>query len=74
MVSNPWNERSSNAAERLLEVLKWSRENGCRWDELTCADAAENGHLEELKRCRKNGCPRDEQTCSDAAENGHWKY
>jgi hypothetical protein len=24
-----------------LEVLKWARENGCPWDETTCACAAE---------------------------------
>jgi len=43
-----------------LEVLKWARENGCPWDEDTCAGAAEGGHLEVLKWARENGCPWDE--------------
>jgi len=43
-----------------LEVLKWARENGCPWDEWTCAYAAEGGHLEVLKWARENGCPWDE--------------
>ncbi len=29
-----------------LEILKWARANGCKWDESTCAAAARNGHLE----------------------------
>jgi hypothetical protein len=28
-------------------VLQWARANGCPWDESTCANAAERGHLEE---------------------------
>jgi hypothetical protein len=31
-----------------LEVLQWSRANGCPWDEWTCIKAAEGGHLEVL--------------------------
>ena len=49
----------------------WARENGCPWDEKTCALAAEFGHLEMLKWARENGCPWDERTCSGAAEYGH---
>ena len=41
-----------------LEVLKYARENGCPWDETTCAAAAKNGHLETLKWARENGAPR----------------
>jgi hypothetical protein len=52
-------------------VLKWARENGCPWDEQTCAHAAEGGHLEVLKWARENGCPWDESTCWYAAEGGH---
>ena len=29
-----------------LECLKYAHENGCRWNGLTCAEAARNGHLE----------------------------
>ena len=42
-----------------LEVLKWARENGCPWDEVTCAYAAKGGHLDVLKWARENGCPWD---------------
>ncbi len=47
----------------------WARENGCPWDELTCANAASKGHLEILKWARENGCPWDELTCEYAAQN-----
>ena len=43
-----------------LEVLKWARENGCPWDEITCTWAAEGGHLDVLKWARENDCPWDE--------------
>ena len=29
-----------------LDVLKWARENGCPWDEWTCAFAASRGYVE----------------------------
>ena len=32
-----------------LAVLKWARAHGYPWDEMTCARAAENGHLEVLQ-------------------------
>jgi hypothetical protein len=51
-------------------MLKWARANGCMWDVLTCACAAENSSLEVLKWARENQCPWDEYTCSFAAENG----
>ena len=54
-----------------LEVLKWARENGCPWDENTCAYAALGGHLEVMKWARENGCPWDEETCACAARGGH---
>ena len=28
-----------------LEILKWARENGCRWDSWTCGYAAKNGRV-----------------------------
>ena len=34
--------------------MKWARENGCPWDEVTCAYAAQNGHLETLRWAREN--------------------
>lgn len=32
-----------------LELLRWGREQGCWWDEFTCAAAAKKGQLETLK-------------------------
>jgi hypothetical protein len=52
-----------------LDVVKWCRENECEWDENTCANAAENGHL--LDSNGVNGSPLDSRTCYYAAENGH---
>ena len=54
-----------------LDVLKWARENGCKWNSLTCAYAAENGHLNVLKWARENGCEWDSSTCKCAAQNGN---
>jgi hypothetical protein len=54
-----------------LEVLKWTRENGCHWDKWAYTLAAKNGRLNVLKYLRKNGCPQDEWACAYAAKNGH---
>ena len=54
-----------------MECLKYARENGCPWDEVTCIAAAVNGHLDCLRYARKNGCPWDEKTCEGAAKYGH---
>jgi uncharacterized protein YabN with tetrapyrrole methylase and pyrophosphatase domain len=40
-------------------------------DSLTCAFAAENGHLEVLKWARENGCPWNKDTCMNATREGH---
>ena len=42
---------------RVLEVLKWLRENGCHWDAATCTLAARRGHREVLKWAIEQGCP-----------------
>jgi hypothetical protein len=44
------------------EKLKRLRDNGCHWNEFTCASAATHGHLETLKWLRENGCPWGEWT------------
>jgi len=67
-----------------LEVLRWAREQGCPWDEWTCARAAEGGHLEVLKWAREHHCPWTEDLeddgpvdegpvdcCALAARGGH---
>jgi hypothetical protein len=56
---------------RSVALLRWARENGCPWDERTCAAVAAGGNLEVLKWARENGCPWDEETCASAAEGGH---
>jgi hypothetical protein len=38
-----------------LNILKWMRENNCPWDEYTCTNAAEGGHLELLQWAYING-------------------
>jgi hypothetical protein len=52
-------------------VLKWVRENGCPWDEMTCASAAEDGHIELLRWARENGAPWTENTRRIAARKGY---
>ena len=52
---------------RSVALLRWARENGCPWDERTCAAAAAAGNLEVLKWAREHGCPWDERTCAAAA-------
>ena len=50
-------------------MLKYLHENGCPWDEETCAAAADNGHLDVLKYLHENGCPWDGRTWQNAAES-----
>ena len=56
-----------------LEILKWARENGCQWDEVTCAMAAYGGQLEILKWLHANSCPWDKKTCKMAREGGNFE-
>lgn len=49
---------------------EYFRENGCPWDETTCASAAIDGHLSILQWLRHKGCPWDSTTCSAAAGRG----
>ena len=51
--------------------LRRAHENGCAWNEWTCARAAENGHLDCLRYLHENGCPWNEDTCLKAARRGH---
>ena len=54
-----------------VAMLQWARANGCKWNGLTCASAAEGGHLEVLQWARANGCPWTWRTCFSAAKGGH---
>ena len=56
---------------RSVALLRWARENGCPWDERTCAAAAAAGNLEVLQWARAHGCPWDKETCGAAAKGGH---
>ena len=37
------------AAGGSLESLVYAHENGCKWNQTTCSNAAKNGHLTVLK-------------------------
>ena len=54
-----------------LDVIKFARKNGWKWDTRTCSEAAKEGHLEIIIWARNNGCPWDEKTSTTAAEYGH---
>ncbi len=56
-----------------LNILQWAHRNGCAWDELTCARAAQSGNLEVLRWTHENGCHWDELTCLRAAEKAQEK-
>ena len=45
------------ASDGYLDVLKYTHENGCPWDEETCVQAAKRGDLDMLKYAHENGCP-----------------
>jgi hypothetical protein len=44
------------AREGNLTVMKYLNSVPCEWDNRTCANAAENGHLDFIKWTRENGC------------------
>lgn len=50
-----------------MDCLKYVHENGCPWDEWTCAYT---GHLDCLKYTHENGCPWGWRTCAYTAERG----
>lgn len=53
-----------------IDIFEWLRDNGCDWDERTCAAAVHKGYIHVLKWVRENGCPWDESACYQAAETG----
>ena len=58
-----WNNLCADAArDGQLSILRWARQQGCRWSVFTSCNAAENGHLHVLKWLWKNGF----------WENGSW--
>jgi hypothetical protein len=59
------------SCSQTCRVLQWARTHGVPWDEYTCANAAEGGHLAVFQWARANGAPWDEWTCAAAAQGGH---
>lgn len=55
----------------LEDILIWSYENGCPYDERVCYRAAEGGHLHVLEWADDNGFPWDEGICEGAWYNEH---
>ena len=51
--------------------MKYAHENGCRWNEDTCTNAAKKGHFDCLQYAREHGCPWNDKTPSGAAYGGH---
>ena len=66
-----WTATTMRNAVESISRLQSSRDNGCPWDEDTCANAARYGHLEVLQWARANGCPWTLETSKNAARNGH---
>lgn len=58
---------SAAAGQGHLDVLRWARHNGCRWDAATPTSAAWGGHLYVLQYARENSCPWDEARVFEAA-------
>ena len=56
-----------------VEMLAWTKDNGCPWMCLTSALIAAGGHLDVLQWARGHGCPWGVMTCTRAAEGGHLK-
>ena len=59
------------AENGFLNLMKYARENGYKWDLTICYKAALNGHLDCLKYAYENGCSWNANTCYYAAINGH---
>jgi len=47
--------------------LKWAREQDCPFDQNTCRNAAEGGHLAVLRWLRELDCPWEPDVCSMVA-------
>ena len=54
------------------EMLAWAKDNGCPWEEDTCAAIAAGGHLDVLQWAQKHDCPWDEATCTQLGA-GTWR-
>ena len=66
--TTPCNSAAYNGDVNLMILI---HENGCPWDEETCAHAADGGHLDCLVYLHEHGCPWDERVCRYSVEMGH---
>ena len=54
------------------EMLAWAKDNGCPWEEETCAQIAAGGRLEVLQWAVESDCQWNMETCArQAARGGH---
>jgi hypothetical protein len=56
-----------------IDMLRWLKEHGVRYDDRAMEYAAQVGHIAVLSYLRCEGCVWDEDTCSAAAQSGHLK-
>ncbi len=61
-----------NTKNKVLNSMKWLREEGCPWDAKTFENAAEVGILENMKWLREEKCPWNAETFSRAVGNGNF--
>lgn len=62
---------SFNGHKNILEWLLMKEGDNIKWDALSCAFAARNGHFELLKWLRDNKCPLDYTVLLNAKEFAH---
>lgn len=55
-----------------LDLMKYLKSQGCRWDKRVCWMAAHNGHLEALKWARSERCPWDPKLALEVAKK--WNH
>jgi hypothetical protein len=56
-----------------LNILKWTRTNGCSWDEEPCFLTTSGGHFKTLKWAIENNYPWNKTTCGYVANKGHFE-
>ena len=73
LLSDRFKGKLCNEAARrgYVSTLKWAREHGCSWNDVTCRYAAKGGHLDCLIWARDHGCDWDRDTCKAAARGGY---
>ena len=48
---------------------QWLRANGWPWNNLTCSNAAQRGHLEVLQGAHANGCPETKEEDDESEDD-----